>query len=168
MINSSKLFEGLLQSFRFKLAIPFLKGDVLDFGGNDGELKKFVRGNYTLVNYDHSPMENKTFDTVVALAVIEHIAVDEVYSIFKTLHTKLKPNGNLVLTTPTPLSKPLLEFLATMKILQPHNIEEHKHYWTEKEIGELASANGFVVKKYRKFQWGFNQMAILEQKYKAN
>jgi hypothetical protein len=73
MINSSRLLEGYLQQSRFKQVQPYLNGDVLDFGGNKGELKKFVNGTYTLVNYDHSPMQNKTFDTVVALAVIEHI-----------------------------------------------------------------------------------------------
>jgi len=99
----------------------------------------------------------------VALAVIEHIPVGDVFSVFKTLQTKLKPNGKLFLTTPTPLAKPLLEFMAFINVLDRHNIEEHKHYWTKKDIQELAQKNGFVLKKYRKFQLGFNQMALLEK-----
>ena len=83
MINSRKSTEKFFQNWRFKIAIPYLSGDVLDFGGNEGELKKFVRGEYTLVNYDHRAMEGKTFDTIAALAVIEHINVPEVYEIFK-------------------------------------------------------------------------------------
>jgi 2-polyprenyl-3-methyl-5-hydroxy-6-metoxy-1,4-benzoquinol methylase len=164
MINSSKVFEGFLQQSRFKIALPFLKGDVLDFGGNDGELKKYVPGNYTLVNYDHTPMKNKTFDTIVALAVIEHIPVGDVFSVFKSFNTKLRPDGTLLLTTPTPMAKPLLELMAFMNLLDKHNIREHKHYWTKKDIQDLAEQNGFAVKEYKKFQWGFNQMAILEQK----
>ena len=101
MINSSKVFEGFLQQSRFKIALPFLKGDVLDFGGNEGELKKFVRGSYTLVNYDHAPMKNKTFDTIVALAVIEHIRAGDVFEVFNSFKHKLRPDGTLLLTTPT-------------------------------------------------------------------
>jgi 2-polyprenyl-3-methyl-5-hydroxy-6-metoxy-1,4-benzoquinol methylase len=134
---------------------------VLDFGGNEGELKKYVKGSYTLVNYDHSPMANKTFDTVVALAVIEHIEVDHVFSAFKEFRIKVRPNGIIFLTTPTPLAKPLLEFLAYINVLDRHNIEEHKHYWTKEEIERLAKENGFAVKKYKTFQMGFNQLAIL-------
>jgi len=154
--------EALLQKFRFKKVLPYLKGDVLDFGGNDGELKQYVKGNYTLVNYDHSPMKDKTFDTVVALAVVEHIEVDDVYSIFNTLQSKLNPDGVIFLTTPTPLSKPILEFMALLNIVDRDNIKEHKHYWTKKELYDLAQKNSLQVKKYKKFQLGLNQLAILE------
>jgi 2-polyprenyl-3-methyl-5-hydroxy-6-metoxy-1,4-benzoquinol methylase len=163
MIDSSRFLEGFLQQFRFKKVRPFLNGDVLDFGGNEGELQKFVNGTYTLVNYDHSPMKNKTFDTVVALAVIEHIEVDDVFSVFKEFRIKVRPNGIIFLTTPTPLAKPLLTFLAFINVLEKHNIEEHKHYWTRDEIEKLAKENGFTIKKYKKFQLGFNQLAILER-----
>jgi 2-polyprenyl-3-methyl-5-hydroxy-6-metoxy-1,4-benzoquinol methylase len=166
MINSSRLLEGFLQQSRFKQAQPYLNGDVLDFGGNKGELKKLVKGSYTLVNYDHSPMKNKTFDTVVALAVIEHIEVDDVFSVFKEFRIKVRSNGIIFLTTPTPLAKPLLEFLAFINVLDKHNIEEHKHYWTKDEIEKLANKNGFRLKKYKKFQLGFNQLAILERTIK--
>lgn len=161
MINSAKPFEGFLQKNRFTKAIPFLKGDVLDFGGNNGELKKYVSGSYTLVNYDHSPMENKTFDTIVALAVIEHIPMAEVFKIFRLLRSKLKPGGVLLLTTPTPLAKPVLELLAFIHVLDKQNIEEHKHYWNKEEIADLAQINGFTLKQYEKFQFGFNQVALL-------
>lgn len=152
--------EAFLQKKRFKKVLPYLKGNVLDFGGNEGELKKYVQSDYTLVNYDHSPMENKSFDTIVALAVIEHIPVNEVYRIFKKF--KLNKNGVLFLTTPTPMSKPVLEFLAFLRILDKQNIEEHKHYWNRKEIDVLARSSGFRIKTYKKFQLGFNQYAILE------
>lgn len=161
MINSSKPVEAFLQKNRFSKALPFLQGDVLDFGGNNGELKKYVKGSYTLVNYDHSPMENKTFDTIVALAVIEHIHIADVFSIFPLLRSKLKPGGVLLLTTPTPLAKPLLELLAFLHVLDKQNIEEHKHYWNRKEIEYLAERNGFRVRRYEQFQFGFNQIALL-------
>jgi 2-polyprenyl-3-methyl-5-hydroxy-6-metoxy-1,4-benzoquinol methylase len=161
MINSKMPLEKFLQKLRFSKVINMLHGDVLDFGGNEGELKQFVKGSYSIVNYDHSPMEGKEFDTIVLLAVIEHINVEEVYLIFQKLFKHLKKGGKIILTTPTPQSKWLLELLAALRILDKQNIEEHKHYWNIKEIYDLAEMNGLRVEFYENFQLGFNQFAIL-------
>lgn len=165
MINSSRFVESFLQKRRFKKVIPYLKGDVLDFGGNEGELLQYMKGgSYTVVNYDHSPMENKTFDTIVALAVIEHIDMPDVFAIFNKFKSKLRPGGTIFLTTPTKMAKPVLEFMASINMVDKENIEEHKHYWNKKEIHELAEKNDMTIKKYKKFQLGFNQFAILKHK----
>jgi len=66
MINSSMFLEKFLQNYRFKMVRPYLIGDVLDFGGNEGELKKLVKGKYLAVNYDHSVMKNNHYDTIVS------------------------------------------------------------------------------------------------------
>ena len=161
MIDSRMPLEKLLQKLRFARVKNILSGDVLDFGGNEGELSQFVQGEYTIVNYDHSPMSGKKFDTIVLLAVIEHINVEDVYSIFNKFSNHLKKDGKIILTTPTPQSKWLLELLAGLHILDKQNIEEHKHYWDQKDINDLAIKNGFKVIKYEKFQFGFNQFAIL-------
>ena len=164
MINSARIIEKTLQNYRFKMLLPYLIGDVLDFGGNEGELSKFVKGNYTLINYDHSSMENKNFDTIVALAVIEHINISDVYKIFKQFKEKLRVDGKIFLTTPTRISKPVLEFMALIGILDKENIAEHKHYWNKKEIYDLADKTGFIIEKYERFQIGFNQFAVLKHK----
>ena len=52
MIDTSIILEKFLQAYRFKMVRPYLIGDVLDFGGNEGELKKMVKGSYLLVNQD--------------------------------------------------------------------------------------------------------------------
>jgi 2-polyprenyl-3-methyl-5-hydroxy-6-metoxy-1,4-benzoquinol methylase len=153
--------ESFLQKYRFRKVQPFLKGNVLDFGGNEGELKPYINGEYTLVNYDHTPMKDKTFDTIVASAVIEHIDFGEVFAIFKKF--RVNPGGIILLTTPTKLAKPLLELLAFLNILDKENIKEHKHYWNKKEIFALAHQSGFKIKEYRKFQLGFNQLAVFEK-----
>ena len=109
MINTRRFVERFLQKYRFKMVKDYLEGDVLDFGGNEGELKRFVNGKYLAVNYDHSVMVGKKFDTVVALAVIEHIPVPEVFDIFKKFNrATLKEGGKIFLTTPTRIAKPIL------------------------------------------------------------
>jgi cyclopropane fatty-acyl-phospholipid synthase-like methyltransferase len=164
MIDSSMWLEKFLQNYRFAKVKPYLSGKVLDFGGNQGELAKLVgQENYLAVNYDRRPMKGRKFDTIVALAVIEHIEYEEVFKIFGEFQEVLNPQGKVFLTTPTTYAKPVLETLARVGFLDKHNIEEHKHYWTKKEIEELAHQNGFRVAKYGKFQGVFNQYAIFEK-----
>ncbi len=164
MIDSSMFLEKILQNYRFKMVKPYLIGDILDFGGNEGELKQLVKDKYIVVNYDHSLMENISVDTIVSLAVIEHIPVKNVYEIFKKFKEILKKNGRIFLTTPTKMAKPVLEFMAFIGILDKENIAEHKHYWSKEEIEDLANKTGFIIKKYKKFQFGFNQLFIFEHK----
>jgi 2-polyprenyl-3-methyl-5-hydroxy-6-metoxy-1,4-benzoquinol methylase len=160
MLNSKMKLEKFLQQQRFKKVLPYLQGDVLDFGGNKGELQPFVNGTYSLVNYDYSVIEkDKHFDLIVALAVIEHIDEPIVKSIFEKFKTLLKPGGCILITTPLPASKPLLEFLAFLGLLDKENINEHKHYWQKTELYNLAHSTGFSIGKYKKFQFGLNQFA---------
>lgn len=165
MIDTSKFLEKFLQNYRFKKVKPYLVGDVLDFGGNNGELKKLVRGKYLVVNHDYSVMKDVHLDTIVCLAVVEHIKPSDVVKIFHKFKKILKKGGIIFLTTPTKLAKPVLELLAFCGVLDKENIAEHKHYWTKNEIYDLANRTGFVVKRYKKFQIGFNQLAILEHNH---
>lgn len=165
MINTQKIkLEKFLQEYRFRKVKSFLKGDVLDFGGNEGELKNFVTGKYTLVNYDRSGMFKDTYDTIVLLAVIEHIEVFEVHKIFSEFKPLLRKGGRIFLTTPTKACMPVLEVLSRVGVLSRENILEHKHYWSKKDIFDLADKNGFRVTTYKKFQLGLNQLAVLESK----
>lgn len=163
MINTKKNnLERLLQEYRFMVVKPFIKGDTLDFGGNEGELKPLVSGDYTVVNYDRSGMFGKKYDTVTLLAVIEHIEVNEVYKIFSEFKTLLKNKGIIFITTPTIFCMPVLEILSRVGLTSRENILEHKHYWSKRDLYKLAEKTGFKVKKYRKFQLGLNQLAIFE------
>ena len=159
-MDSAKPFEKFLQNYRFCVIRSLLKGDVLDFSGNKGELAKYVKGTYTTVNYDHAAMENKRFDTIVILAVIEHIQVEEVYDIFNKFKTVLNRDGHIVITTPARIAKPVLGLLAFFGLLDKKNLAEHKHYWGKQDIIDLAEKTGFTFSQYKKFQVGFNQLAV--------
>lgn len=162
MLNSKMIFESLLQKLRFKRTIPYLNGDVLDFGGNEGELKPFVKGNYLLVNYNHFELEKYNYDTIVSLAVIEHIEYNDVVNIFHKFKKVLRSKGKIILTTPSRQSKPILEFLAELHILDKKNIEEHKYYFNKNDLLKLAKLTGFKIKEYKTFQFGLNQFVIME------
>ena len=73
----------------------------------------------------------------------------------------LKPGGKLVLTTPAPCSKPLLEFLAfRLKIISAEEIMDLKHYFSNSEIKDILNNYGFSEVPIKNFQFGFNQLAV--------
>ncbi len=164
MIDTSIFLERFLQRYRFRMAQPYLIGDVLDFGANDGELGKLVTGKYIIVNYDHSPLDGASVDSIVTLATIEHLYPKDVYAVFGKFKKCLKDGGRIFLTTPTKMAKPILETMALIGIVGKDNIEEHKHYWSKADIFALAEQTGFQVARYRKFQLGVNQLAVLEHR----
>lgn len=164
------------------------KGDtVLDFGcGNQAYLLNHLKDKINLgigVDYDvddkqiheniklikgrmadQLPFEKEQFNTIYMLAVLEHIPLDEVEKLFKEFNRILKKGGKVVLTTPTPLAKPVLEFMAhQLKIISRAEIDDHKKYYTNKDIGEVAKECGYKIAKYKRFQLGMNSMCILEK-----
>jgi cyclopropane fatty-acyl-phospholipid synthase-like methyltransferase len=104
---------------------------------------------------DHS------FDQVSILAVLEHIPVEGVDILFREFRRVLAPGGQVLVTTPTPAAKPVLEFLAfKLKIISEPEIADHKHYYTRKDILDVANRNDFEMKYYTNFQFGFNCLAV--------
>jgi len=161
-MNSTLPLERLLQKMRFKMVLPYLQGDVLDFGGNKGELSAHVTGRYYNMNHDHSSLHTYRVDTIVMLAVLEHLDPATVPDLFRTFKNLLDPGGRLILTTPARIAKPVLNTLAFLHLLDKENIAEHQHYWNAADIRTLAHSCGFKVTRHTTFQLGFNQLAVLE------
>ena len=110
------------------------------------------------------PFKDESFDKVIMLAVLEHVETNKVELLFKEFKRILKKNGKVILTTPTPLSKPILEFLAyKLRIISECEIRDHKKYYTRNDIKELAEATNFLLDSYKLFQFGLNSSAILEK-----
>jgi len=111
---------------------------------------------------DRFAFADRTFDHISVLAVLEHIPPDQVDVLFREFHRILKDGGSVLLTTPTPASKPLLEFLAfRLKIISGPEIADHKHYWSRPDIEKLAANHGYTCETYRTFQFGLNSFAAL-------
>lgn len=110
----------------------------------------------------HFDFAAQSFDHTTILAVLEHIPLDQVDVLFREFHRILKPGGSVLLTTPTPASRPLLEFLAfKLRIISAPEIADHKHYWSQDDIAALATRNGFRCSHYATFQFGLNSFAAL-------
>ena len=109
---------------------------------------------------DRFKFPDASFNVVSILAVLEHIPLDQVDVLFREFSRVLAPGGQILITTPTPAAKPLLEFLAfKLHVISAPEIADHKHYYNESDLAALARRHGLEFNTYRKFLFGFNCFA---------
>lgn len=177
--------DSLFARLRYKEALPFVKkgGEIADIGSGPsmnflryirkdikrgvGIDRRFVKSssldNLELIAFDFDtirvwPMEENQFDQAFALALIEH--VDNPDIVAENAYRIIKKGGIFALTTPTPFSKPILEFLAFIRVIDKREIDEHKHYFTKKELKDLLSKAGFTEIKHSYFELGCNHFVV--------
>ena len=111
----------------------------------------------------HLPFENESFEVVTMLAVLEHL--NHPLDMLKQIARVLKPNGVLILTVPSHLAKPVLEFLAyKLKIVSEAEIRDHKAYYNKKDLHHLiAQIPSLHLKTHKYFQCGMNNFAIVSK-----
>lgn len=177
------LFENLLKEFRFQKIRRLIpkNSTVLDLGcgyqafllRNISHLIKHGRGIDIRVVKDNLPKNimlidgninngfpniKQKFDVVTALALIEHIKNPK--SLVFHAHRFLKKGGKLIITTPSPYAKPVLEILAyQIHLISEQEIRDHKQYLSKSELYKILKNVGFEKIKVRYFQLGFNIFA---------
>lgn len=178
----SRQYSGLLSPFlreqRFRAATPFLRGDVLDFACASGELAaRIPPGRYVGVDIDSEALAearvahpdhrfehvddldaDARFDTVVALAVVEHLHDPDAW--LADMAGRLRPAGTIVVTTPHSTWEPLHGLAAKVRLTSAHANEEHEETFDEESLRALASRNGLDVQHYRRFLARMNQLAV--------
>lgn len=175
--------EKFLQNLRFRKIFPYVKrgSRVLDIGcGYNGALlsklspdisegvgidvsvgKKKIAENIKLISQNNAKLPRDYFDLVTCLAVVEHLENPKV--ILTKAYKSLKKNGKLILTTPSLIAKPILEFLAfKLKVISEQEIKDHKKYYSKKEIVDLLFSCGFKQKniEVKYFTFGLNTFVI--------
>ncbi len=180
------LIDLLLMNWRFKHVKDFIyRGDrLLDIGcgtqakllqyfsssilfgiGIDYDLEQNKRiGNILIRQFKFSgilPFSDKSFNKVTMLAVLEHIPLSEVIDDLAEIRRVISNKGFLIMTTPTPRSKLLLETLAVCNVISKGEVFDHKKYYGKSDIVDLAKLTGFRVHLYKTFQLGMNSLIIL-------
>ena len=111
------------------------------------------------------PFVGEKFNRVFLLAVIEHLPEKNVNKLFLEFNRVLKKRGCIVLTTPTPFGKMILEVLAyKLHLISEGEIRDHKKYYSEADLVNLFKMTNFKVKIYKKFQFGINSICVAEKK----
>lgn len=109
---------------------------------------------------DNIPLEDEYVDCVTLLAVLEHL--NNATKVLSECFRILKFGGVLILTTPSPFSKPILEFLSfKLKIVSPVEIADHKHYYSKKEMVKIWRSRGFKKVETYSFEFGLNNLAVV-------
>lgn len=104
------------------------------------------------------PFANNHFDTVVMLAVFEHIEYENIIPLLQEIHRVLKNGGDFIITTPSPLSVVPLQVLSRLGFISKVEIEDHKHALKKSCIEKMVKSAGFEVKKIKSgyFELGMN------------
>ena len=179
------LLDKFIRYLRLRKILPYLKENdiVCDLGCGDGSILKFLSSkikegygidkdvlefeekNLRFIRRDITkplPFENKKFDVILFLAVLEHLEPSN--SVFNEAWRILKTGGLFILTTPAPRSRSLLEFLAfRLKIISRKEIKGHKHYYSKQELIELLDRHNFKILKLESFCLGFNTLAVAQK-----
>ena len=106
-------------------------------------------------------LATSSVDLLVSLAAIEHVEPSTVPALLGEARRVVRPGGRLVLTTPTPRAKPVLELLAyRLRIISRAEVADHKAYYGRDDLVGLVRGAGFEDIAYRTFQFGLNSMAV--------
>ncbi len=102
------------------------------------------------------PLTAKSFDVVTLLALLEHLDFPE--AVLKEVWRILKKDGLLIITTPSPRAKIVLETLSRLEIISRREIKEHKHYFSINELLGMFQKVGFEKNEItlKEFQLGLN------------
>ena len=114
--------------------------------------KRLVKEKVHQMDATQTDFEEKKFDTIIALDIIEHIKDDD--SLVKELRRILKDNGKLYVTTPHISRTAILNNIKNWIGLTPDKYGHVRAGYTTKQLKEKLEKNGFIVEKtgtYSKF-----------------
>lgn len=111
------------------------------------------------------PFEDRFFEAVTLLAVVEHLDPAHMAALFKEIYRVLKPGGMVVLTTPAAWSDGLLKFMARISLVSAEEIHEHAYAYTLPLIGWYFGQAGFEMTKVKfgYFELMLNMWATAEK-----
>ena len=169
------LLEGYLARRRAEMAVGLLPWDrdisagVLDIGCGTGEKTPLMSalcqtgrnyGRYKGIRENWKRIRHEVhvdWSAVTALAVIEHLEVDDVRALFVEARRVLIRDGALIVTTPAPWTWSLLKVMARVGLVSRDEINEHKQHFTIGAVRQLMYDPRFERGTAGRFGLGTNQ-----------
>jgi 2-polyprenyl-3-methyl-5-hydroxy-6-metoxy-1,4-benzoquinol methylase len=176
--------DSVLSDWRMRKAVRELppKPRLLDVGTGEGEM--FRQATATGIGIDPNACKrepppgvelvqgwfpaavddvpNESFDAVTALAVFEHIPMEEQPAWEQAIARLLVPGGVLVITVPAPAVDKILHTLIWLHLLD--GMEHHQHYgFRPADLVPLFAGPQWRQRKHRAFQLGLNHLYVFER-----
>ena len=125
--------------------------------GLDKDIKEYKDSKIELRNlevFERIPLEGEKFDVITMMAALEHM--DYPQEVLKESFRILKKEGKLIMTTPTPLSKSILEILAfKLRLINKESIRDHKNYFWPGEIKKILLSAGYKKENINSYFFEF-------------
>jgi 2-polyprenyl-3-methyl-5-hydroxy-6-metoxy-1,4-benzoquinol methylase len=178
------ILSSFLQRQRLKIAKPYIHGRVLDLGCGFGEVTELIGpGNYVGIDghpkivewlkinhpeyeFHHFDLDqdqiiiNKQFDTIIMLAVIEHLQNPD--NILSQIPDLLNNGGSFIMTTPAPAGDVMHQIGAKIGLFSKHAVDDHEIIFTHQSMEPYLTRNGLAIREFRRFLLGANQLFSCE------
>ena len=180
-----KALDRELQRQRIRRALPFIRpgSSVVDVGCHEGAFLDAARDRVSSgIGVDlHQPESwvgdpfdlhvgrlpdlvdgGRTFDAIVARAVVEHRSQDELPAWSEAVPALLAPGGRLVITTPSPAVDRLLDLLITLRLLDGMDTDAH-HGFDPRDVRGVFQGGPMEVEVSARFQLGLNHLFVFRR-----
>jgi SAM-dependent methyltransferase len=175
-----KALDRFLQQIRMRKAAAECRQltTILDIGCSQGEFQAMIPHEAIYLGIDPdapsgSPIllrgyfpddfggeiGGRTFDGIVALAVVEHLESAERMKFFRAALSLLSFGGKLILTVPGPKVDQVLDLLVKFRLIDGMDLDHH-HGASIKDIQHDAIAAGFSMMKHQRFELGLNHLFV--------
>ena len=171
-------FSPFLQRARIAASRPHLTGHILDIGCGNGAIAAHVEPHlYLGIDRDQDALAaakvafpahrfeetmptGGTFDTILALAVIEHLQHPRVA--LESWAALLTDRGRIVLTTPHRSFRMVHDLGSWLGLFSREAADEHEEMFDRASLSIIAKESGLRVIHYRRFLGGANQLFLLQ------
>ena len=109
------------------------------------------------------PAVEPIFDTVISLAVIEHVPDPGLFLRELAMRLRSSPDNFLVCTTPHPAVDWIHPAGAKVGLFSRHANEKHEELLDRTRIKVLANQCDLKLVVYRRFLFGANQLAVFQK-----
>jgi 2-polyprenyl-3-methyl-5-hydroxy-6-metoxy-1,4-benzoquinol methylase len=178
------VLSGYLHKKRNGLVRRYVTGDVLDIGCGPATIAEFLepsqkyvgieiqdayitylRGRFPQHTFLRRDVERESlslgslrFDTVLMVALVEHLATPE--SVIVEARKHIKPGGHLVISTPTRLGGAIHQLGATIGLFSREALADHKRTYDQGDLAALLLDCGMRIDLHKTFEFGANQLCL--------
>lgn len=135
----------------------------IDFQDIKNISTKFPQFLFIQHDLDENIILKKKFDTIISSAVIEHIYNQK--NFFKTATENLKPNGKLVITTPTVFGNDIVYPILCKMGFRKWNwvLSDHITIYNKDRFNVVAQDFNLKVEHFEHFEFFCNQLIVFKK-----